>query len=180
MNFNPIASVTPARVAAYQAPTDYRRPDDVKSAVQHALAALELPADFIHQGDRVVLKPNWVKEHDERHPGPRSWEYVVTHPSVIEAVVDWAAPRLASSGSITICDGPQTDSSFRALVEYCALDAMVARCQARYPGIEIRLLDLRPEEWRSIDGVTVAKTPLDGDPLGVTHVALDQASEFVG
>ena len=42
------------------------------------------------------------------------------------------------------------------------------------------LLDLRPEEWHSIDGITVSKTQLPGDPLGSTRVALDTASEFVG
>ena len=35
-----------------------------------ALDALGLPDDYIRPHDRVVLKPNWVKEHDERHPGP--------------------------------------------------------------------------------------------------------------
>ena len=47
-------------------------------------------------------------------------------------------------------------------------------------GVRFELLDLRPEEWTAVDGVTVAKTPLPGDPLGSTHVHLDGGSEFVG
>ena len=66
-----------------------------------------------------MLKPNWVKEHDERHPGPNQWEHVVTHPAVIGAVAEWAGERLGNSGRIVICDAPQTDSSFRKLSEYC-------------------------------------------------------------
>ena len=130
--------------------------------------------------DRVVLKPNWVKEHDERHPGPGQWEHVVTHPAVIEAVIRWVGTQLAGSGSITICDAPQTDSSFARLNEYCGLDAMIDRCRRDFPGTTIALLDLRPEEWHAVDGVTVSKTKLPGDPAGDTHVALNDASEFVG
>ena len=127
-----------------------------------------------------MLKPNWVKEHDERHPGPGRWEHVVTHPAVIEAVIRWAGIRLAGSGSITICDAPQTDSSFAVLNQYCALDEMVERCRRDFPGTTIELLDLRPEEWHAVDGVTVSKTQLPGDPAGETFVGLNDASEFVG
>jgi uncharacterized protein (DUF362 family) len=170
---------TPQRVSAYCGPKDYRDPAAVQALVLQALAALQLPDDFVRDGDRVVIKPNWVKEHDERHPGPDQWEHVVTHPAVIEAVVRWAAEHM-ERGAIVICDAPQTDSSFARLRAYCRLDEMVARCQQDHPAIRIDLLDLRPEEWHAVDGVTVSKTALAGDPLGSTHVALDAASEFVG
>jgi uncharacterized protein (DUF362 family) len=158
----------------------YGDPSAIAALVDRALAALDLPADFVRPGDRVVLKPNWVKEHDERRPGPGAWEHVVTHPDVIEAVVRWVAPRLQGRGSIVICDAPQTDSSFARLREYCRLDDLLTRCRQAHPGLTIDLLDLRPEEWTAVDGVTVAKTALPGDPLGSTHVALNEGSEFVG
>lgn len=154
--------------------------EEVSTLVEATLSALELPSDFILPGDRVVLKPNWVKEHDERTPGPNAWEHVVTHPTVIEAVIDWVAKRLVDKGTVTICDAPQTDSSFAKIREYCRLDALIEHCSRRYPGIEFRLLDLRPEEWLAVDGVTVSKTNLPGDPAGATKVALNGDSEFVG
>jgi uncharacterized protein (DUF362 family) len=168
------------RVAAFGGPTHYRDPHEVDRLVRSTLAALPLPSDYIRPGDRVVLKPNWVKEHDERQPGPDAWTHVVTHPTVIEAVVRWVAEKLAGRGSITICDAPQTDSSFTALRTYCGLDDVLARCRAEFPGPTIDLLDLRPEEWRAVDGVVVGKTKLLGDPLGSTHIHLNAASEFVG
>ncbi len=167
-------------VAAERGSAGYGDPVAVGELVSRAIAGLGLPDDFIRAGDRVVLKPNWVKEHDERHPGPDQWEHVVTHPAVIEALVRWAAPRLGGRGSITLCDAPQTDSSFAKIREYCRLDDLVERCRAEFPGTDIRLLDLRPEEWHAVDGVTVSQTDLPGDPLGSTKVALDGASEFVG
>ncbi|HSJ03275.1 MAG TPA: DUF362 domain-containing protein, partial [Verrucomicrobium sp.] len=154
-------------------------PAEIISQVARALDALALPGDFIRPGDRVVLKPNWVKEHDERHPGPGQWEHVVTHPSVIEGVIRWVAPKLQGRGSIIVCDAPQTDSSFATLRQYCRLDELIAGCQKDHEGLEIALLDLRPEEWHAVDGVTVSKTELPGDPLGSTHVRLNGDSEFV-
>lgn len=178
----PAAQHPPASplVAVEAGQPTYADPDALASQVQAALDRLELPPGFVRPGDRVVLKPNWVKEHDERRPGPDAWEHVVTHPTVIEAVVRWVAPQLRGSGSITLCDAPQTDSSFAALRRYCGLDEVLERCRRDHPGLQIHLLDLRPEEWHAVDGVTVSKTSLPGDPLGSTRVALNDASEFVG
>jgi uncharacterized protein (DUF362 family) len=167
------------QVAVETGAPSYANPAALIDQVARAIHRLGLPPDFIRPGDRVVLKPNWVKEHDERHPGPDAWEHVVTHPSVIEAVVRWVAPRLAGTGSIIVCDAPQTDSSFATLRKYCQLDDVLERTRRAFPGVRIELLDLRPEEWHAVDGVTVSKTQLPGDPLGSTRVALNEASEFV-
>ena len=156
-----------------------RYTDATIAEVTKAIDMLGFDADFIRPGDNVVLKPNWVKEHDERYPGPNQWEHVVTHPSVIEGVICWVAPKLQGNGSITVCDAPQTDSSFATLRKYCQLDEMIARCRSKFPGLRIELLDLRPEEWHAVDGVTVSKTELPGDPKGSTHVKLNEDSEFV-
>lgn len=172
--------VVNARVAVSAGARNYKDPVSVGSAVQRCLGLLDLPPDFVRPGDKVVLKPNWVKEHDERHPGPGCWEHVITHPTVIEAVVRWVARHLGSQGSIVICDAPQTDSSFSAIRKYCGLDQMLERCRQTFPRIAIDVLDLRPEEWRAIDGVTVARRILPGDPMGSTHIQLGSASEFVG
>ena len=57
---------------------------------------------------------------------------------------------------------------------------MLARLRADFPGVATSMLDLRPEEWLAVNGVTVSTTKLPGDPLGNTHLRLDEASEFVG
>ena len=175
-----MTATTPEKVSVLAGTPLYGGRQEIGALVADALTRLGLPESFIGPGDRVVLKPNWVKEHDERKPGPDQWEHVVTHPSVIEGVIRWVAPQLKGQGSITICDAPQTDSSFATLRKYCQLDEMVARCAKDFSGVKIALLDLRPEEWHAVDGVTVSKTVLPGDPLGSSHVKLNEASEFVG
>lgn len=172
--------VAPWCVAAAPAPNDYRDADAVCDAVEGALDDLQLEPGIVQPGDRVVIKPNWVKEHDERRPGPDAWEHVVTHPTVVDAVVRWVARRLEGHGAIVICDAPQTDSSFASLRRYCGLDDLLARWRVDFPGPAIDLIDLRQEEWRAVDGVTVATTTLPGDPMGTTRVRLDDASEFSG
>lgn len=169
-----------SRVAVIKTVTDYHAPEAIETAVREALARLDLTPDFIRPGEHVVLKPNWIKPFDERYPKPGHWEHVVTHPAVIESVARWAADQLQGRGRLTVCDAPQTDTSFDTLRAYCQLDEMVARLRAAHPGVEFTLLDLRPEEWKSVDGVTIARRSLPGDPMGSTRVGLHDASEFVG
>jgi len=170
---------SPAQVSVWEDAVSYQDGAAVQRMVAQSLAALNLATDFVRPGDHVVLKPNWVKEHDERFPGPDQWEHVVTHPSVIEGVIAWVAPKLLGKGRITVCDAPQTDSSFQTLREYCQLDALIARCRDQWPELQIELLDLRPEEWLAVDGVTVKVTKQPGDPKGSTYVRLNEDSEFV-
>src|SRR5688572_23230108 len=103
-----MATDSSSTVAVFGGAPGYGDLAAVRALVFKAIDGLGLPVDFILPGDRVVLKPNWVKEHDERHPGPDQWEHVITHPGVIEGVIRWVAPRLNERGSITICDAPQT------------------------------------------------------------------------
>src|SRR5262245_27040811 len=95
-----------SRVATVKTSPDYSDLAEIRQGVRSALKLLELPRDFVQPGNCVLLKPNWVKEHDERHPGPNQWEHVVTHPAVIQAVAEWAGEQLGNSGRIIICDAP--------------------------------------------------------------------------
>src|ERR1044071_3373679 len=58
---------------------------------------------IIRPGDKVVIKPNFVMD---RHVAGGDYNCVVTHGSVIRAVVDYVAIALQRRGSITIADAP--------------------------------------------------------------------------
>ena len=96
---NTDGQLVPASVSAFRWVDQYDYAAAIDSLVGEALDALGLPDDYVRPHDRVVLKPNWVKEHDERHPGPGQWEHVVTHPAVIAAVIRSAGTQLAGRGS---------------------------------------------------------------------------------
>jgi len=91
-------------------------------------------SEMIQPGDRVLLKPNWVLHRNNLHGG--SYDCVVTHPSVIEAVLQYvvkAGPR-----EVTIGDAPVQGCDFEALRGRCGLDQMVLRHKDDGRGMRIR------------------------------------------
>ena len=81
----------------------------------------ELAADFLLQqlsalikpGNKVVLKPNFVKESHLTKKA--DWEYVITHTEVIRLVLDAVIKALGTEGEVCIVDAPQTDSDYQKL-----------------------------------------------------------------
>ena len=131
---------------------------------------------FVRPGNVVLVKPNLVKELHPRDPD--GWRYVLTHGSIIRAVCDYVWKALDGSGQIVIADAPQTDSSFAKIVEVLGLDEIQRFYAER--GLELRVVDLRREEWTNKGGVIVGRRQLDGDPLGNVAFDLGTASEFRG
>lgn len=128
-------------------------------------------------GNTVILKPNWVMESHQYRPG--DWEYVVTHPAIITAVLRKVLVRLEGRGRVVITDGPTTEASFAKLIAHYP----VAEWQrlAFQSGIALEVFDLRDYEWETRNGIIVKRTALPGDPRGKTEVdLLDDASEFWG
>ena len=71
----------------------------------------------IRPGDRVVLKPNLVKEGKETDKN--EWKCVVTSPELIRYVANYVCEKLGGKGEVYICDAPQTDSSFEHNYKGC-------------------------------------------------------------
>ena len=59
--------------------------------------------ELIRPGDRVVVKPNWVM-HENRGSG--SLNALVTHPSVVRAVLDFVYIALGREGTVVLGDAP--------------------------------------------------------------------------
>jgi len=121
----------------------------------------------IRPGNTVFVKPNMIAH---KHKLNDDWEYVITHGSVIRAVVDYAVIALEGQGRILIGDGPQTDSLWDNIVARMGLAEIAAACAAK-PGLTIELVDLRDEHWITKDGIYVERVKLPGDPNG--KVAFD-------
>lgn len=130
--------------------------------------------DLINPGDYVLLKPNLICEsHSSR---PNEWEQVITHPSIIRAVLDYVFIALKGKGKVCIADGPQTDSDFGEIIRRTGLDEVVSFFRDK--GLEISLLDLRRHHWLKRNGVTYKRETLPGDPKGYTTIDLGDSSEF--
>ncbi len=129
---------------------------------------------LIGPGDRVLVKPNLIREgHGSR---PMEWEQIITHPSIIRAVLDYVYIALQGKGRVVIADGPQTDSDFVEICRRTSLPELALFFRER--GLDVSILDLRREHWLQKGGVTYRRRALAGDPLGYTTIDLGEASEF--
>lgn len=131
----------------------------------------------IHPDDWVVIKPNLVKENKETDPN--EWVSVLTSAALIESVCTFVCSRLGAHGRVTICDAPQTDSSFSKIAERLDLYGIASRCAARF-GVPVDVLDLRQQEWRNVGGVIFDRRDLPGDPVGNVRFNLGRDSLFFG
>ncbi len=59
--------------------------------------------EVIRPGDKVVVKPNWVL-HENRGPGSRN--ALVTHPSIVRALLDYVYIALEKEGTVVVGDAP--------------------------------------------------------------------------
>ncbi len=156
--------------------------------VREALHALGLDAarfgsadwdplgEILKPGDTVVLKPNFVRDFRETHD--HHGYCLITHGSVIRAVLDCVHKAIRGEGRIVVADAPQNDADFDAIRRITGLDAIQSfyRDQA---GFEVEVYDLRPERARKIDGVIVGHEKLSGDPRGYARVDLGRRSAFM-
>jgi len=138
---------------------------------------------LIKPGDRVFIKPNLVAHEYGRKAEQKTGDLfsVITHPSVVRAVADYAAIALRGKGSLTIGDNPSIDADFSKLLTATRLDIF----EELYPkvfGISCSILDLR-EQWCSDlknYGYGSKMEKLPGDSLGCTTVNLGEKSYFYG
>src|SRR5438552_1696607 len=110
-------------------------PNPVYEAVRQGLALLGLDrprygtrewnplGDVVAPGDKVVIKPNFVMHYNH---GGGPLEAVVTHPSVLRAVIDYVSIALQGRGRIVVADAPQSDCRFDILRRELTLDALFA------------------------------------------------------
>ncbi len=92
--------------------------------------------EFIRQGSRVAIKPNWVY-HTPREPA--TLDSLITHTSVIQAVVEYVA--LAKPDSVIVGDAPLQGCDFDALRDAAGLDSLESR--ARDLGLALEIHDFR-------------------------------------
>jgi uncharacterized protein (DUF362 family) len=126
-------------------------------------------------GNKIIFKPNWIREsHLIR---PNEWEQVITHPTIITAVLKKVLGKLEGLGEISIVDGPETASSFEKILSHYPISLW--KKMADEAGITLSIIDLREDEWISDANVVIVRNKLPGDPHGSTEInLLNSESEF--
>jgi uncharacterized protein (DUF362 family) len=131
--------------------------------------------DNIQPGFTVVIKPNWIREsHIFREA---EWDYVITHPTVISAVLAIVLECLKNRGKVIIADAPETASNFEKILAHYPIKQWENDCAKN--GISLEIIDLRDDEWMVDKNVVIERKKLPGDPRGSTEVNLKgELSEF--
>ena len=128
--------------------------------------------DVVKPGMRVLLKPNWVL-HCNDDPS-HDMDCVVTHPSVIRAVLDYVLIALKGTGRVIVGDAPIQLCDFDALHRSVGYDRLWA--YYREKGVALDVADFR--------GLVARQTPagmnvLRNTSAGIT-VDLGRQSMFSG
>jgi uncharacterized protein (DUF362 family) len=131
----------------------------------------------VERGEWVVIKPNLVKEAKENDP--TEWRCVITSPELIRQVCEHVCGQLGGNGRVTICDAPQTDSSFTLIAERLGLYRLAEECSQRYR-VKVDVVDLRNEEWTNEGGIIKERKRIGGDPEGTIAFNLGKESLFYG
>jgi uncharacterized protein (DUF362 family) len=96
--------------------------------------------DRVSAGHTALIKPNWV---NHRNPLGFNLDSLVTHPSLIAAMIDLLAVAMSGRGSIVIGDAPIQSTNFPVLRRDLGIDAIVEAARTRHPA-----LDIVVEDWR--------------------------------
>jgi uncharacterized protein (DUF362 family) len=133
--------------------------------------------ESVKTAKKIVLKPNWVRDTHLERPG--QWDYVITHPAIITAVLRKVLETMPSGGRVSVIDGPEYSSSFEKLLSYYPV--LKWQEQASAKNIEIEIIDLREEIWEDNGHVVTKRSKNTGDFRGSTQADLSgELSEFSG
>ncbi|HYG35767.1 MAG TPA: DUF362 domain-containing protein [Clostridia bacterium] len=133
---------------------------------------------LVQPGQTVFLKPNFVLSFNE---AGRDLFALVTHPSILRALVDYVYIALRGQGRIIVADSPQMDCQWGDLMRAQHLDSIQEFYQSRFR-FPVEVYDLR--DFVVIDprqpALTTNRQALPGDPAGSVIVNLGQGSHFYG
>lgn len=150
-NFDPAVSIREMPSAEY--PSTLAEAEVLSSVIQGICSDLgwsdgdrgSLGA-VIEPGDKVLLKPNFVLDHNQ---GPWGMAPMITHRTVIHSVVKTALR--AQPGSVLVADAPIQNCDFDHLLQVTGLDqwsAEMRRQESRFLGVQ----DLRRTIATNLNG----------------------------
>ena len=163
-------------------------PNPAYAAVRGALELLQLDAahigapdwnpmsEFIQPDDLVVIKPNMVRDfHESPEEGT---EALITHGSVVRAVLDYVYLAKGGRGTVIIADSPQNDADWDGLWKAFAYEELLAFYKQVAPELDLRIYEVRKEAVRKRKGIVIDRYQRPGDPFGYSHIVLGEYSEF--
>jgi uncharacterized protein (DUF362 family) len=97
--------------------------------------------EFIKEGQTVLIKPNWVMHYNKNKDYHNNLECLVTHPSIVRAVIDYALVALKGTGRLLVADAPMQGCDLKEMFSKSGYEELFEFYRSR--GINIEVLDLR-------------------------------------
>ena len=162
---------------------DNYRLETIRKVLGECFADMGLPrtnplGQYIKPGNKVFIKPNWVASRWRASCPHKDTLYsVITHPNVIEGVVDYVAEALGGEGEIIIGDNPSIDADFSELMDF----TQIKRLENHY-NVKVTILDLRPLVCDNLlnYGKKNLMVSQSGDPAGTVEINLGKESLLYG
>ncbi len=115
--------------------------------------------EIVHPGDRVLLKPNFVRHFNGYGLDPFS---VITHAAVIRAVLDYTHLALRGKGQILVANSPLQSADMDVIRRLTGIDTVLEYFRSCSP-VPIDFADLRLEAVQVKDSMVVKKRSI-ADP----------------
>lgn len=131
-------------------------------------------SDVIRPGQKVVLKPNMVSDF---HGSGGNLDSIITHGSVVRAVLDYVYIALQGKGEVAVVDAPNFDASFERIIEHTGISEICSYYN-EFVGFPVALSDLRVEKAIVKNGLVIERKKLTGDTKGYRVVSLGKDSAF--
>lgn len=151
----------------------------VYDAVRNLLALLDMDSehfntpewnpfnDIVAPGNTVLIKPNLVKHGN---PGV-DFKSLVTHGSIIRAIVDYIYLGLQGQGKIIIGDAPIQSADFSQIMVRSGIDKIVS-FYAEQKNFEIEVMDFRIETGMRNEKGIIERKKQTGDRYGYVEIDL--------
>jgi uncharacterized protein (DUF362 family) len=117
--------------------------------------------DLIRPGNTVVVKPNLVAHANigARAFGVTDTDSLITHGSVLRAVIDYTAKALDGNGTIIVGDCPIQGTIWEKVVHLAGLPSIQHHIGQVFPGVRFRVQDYRLAAARTTAGWVSERLP---------------------
>ena len=122
---------------------------------------------------KVLIKPNLVY-----HISQNGMDALITHGSVIRAVLDYVCIAMEGRGTVVIGDAPIQGANFDRLLELSGL-LSISQFFRQSSDLRVEIVDFRTEMVHlDKEGMIIDKIKLAGDPTGYTTIDIGKDSLF--
>jgi uncharacterized protein (DUF362 family) len=130
-------------------------------------------SEIISSEDSVLIKPNLARHYNSTG----GTDELVTHGSIIRAILDYVYIALNGRGKIKIGDAPVQDTDFIKLIKIVGIDKIIDFYN-KNTELEIEIVDFRIEKGCKGRLGNIEREELKGDPLGYAAIDLNINSEL--